>query len=328
MEHTLGLWRAALGALALPQLRHEDGHGVLSRCSPLVAMLALRTCRDWLSRWTCCWRRSDCSRSRCLMPVATPQASGWTARIPIMTVLTALASLRLTPEPPDSASFCWAPAAFGLVALRTAWIAWAWMTTAAGAGCPCTTRSPMCRLERRGDADAAPRGRSRTVCSSGGGRLVIWTQNSYLRYPALAVPWRHAFVPVLFAEMGKQPIRVRPPWDALTSPVGGGFPCPVSRHALDNPDLATGDAQRCTVRSSGAASIISWCSMLTGPTRNRTFTPPPELRLLKDLSFAQLFHGSKNDLPVQPAALRLKRTAPRAATASSRPLSGSSPGSR
>ena len=34
------------------------------------------------------------------------------------------------------------------------------------------------------------------------------------------MPWRQAFVPTLFATPGKQPLRVREPWQAFSTPEG------------------------------------------------------------------------------------------------------------
>ena len=48
--------------------------------------------------------------------------------------------------------------------------------------------------------------------------------------PVLAVPWASAFVPTLFAAAGKQPLRVRPPWDALA--VQEGRPTPMRNLAV------------------------------------------------------------------------------------------------
>jgi hypothetical protein len=78
---------------------------------------------------------------------------------------------------------------------------------------------------------------------------------------------------------------VRPPWDKLTSPVGGGFLPTVA--ALRNPALATGDAQR-YVRDWRRFDYILVLNA-DRPDRDGVFVPPPQLRLLKDTGFAQLF---------------------------------------
>ncbi len=57
---------------------------------------------------------------------------------------------------------------------------------------------------------------------------------TYAHYPVLAVPWRQAFVPTLFAMKGKQPIRVLAPWDAIAVDDGG----PLSVSALVDDDTA------------------------------------------------------------------------------------------
>jgi hypothetical protein len=58
------------------------------------------------------------------------------------------------------------------------------------------------------------------------GRYLLGQLPAYLHYPALAVPWRRAFVPTLFTAGGKQPLRVLAPWNSMSVPEG--VPVPIS----------------------------------------------------------------------------------------------------
>jgi hypothetical protein len=51
-------------------------------------------------------------------------------------------------------------------------------------------------------------------------RVFVGGTPLYWHLPTLAVAWRGAFVPTLFTGRGKQPVRARPPWDALAVPHG------------------------------------------------------------------------------------------------------------
>jgi hypothetical protein len=59
------------------------------------------------------------------------------------------------------------------------------------------------------------------------GRYLLGQLPSYLHYPALAVPWRSAFVPTLFTARGKQPLRVLAPWNSMSVPEGVPVPVPL-----------------------------------------------------------------------------------------------------
>ncbi|WP_244408945.1 hypothetical protein [Roseomonas fluvialis] len=62
-------------------------------------------------------------------------------------------------------------------------------------------------------------------------RVFVGGTPLYWHLATLAVPWRDAFLPTLFTGRGKQPVRPRPPWDALAVPHGP----PPSIHALALP---------------------------------------------------------------------------------------------
>ncbi len=59
------------------------------------------------------------------------------------------------------------------------------------------------------------------------GRFLADLTPTYAHLPTLAVLRRHAYVPTVFAQAGKQPLRVLPPFDE-THEVSGGLPATVS----------------------------------------------------------------------------------------------------
>lgn len=158
------------------------------------------------------------------LAVATPSPLGGTLfvdwRFPIMALFAAAAALR--PEARTTAAATVGASVLLLVGLaRTGWIGDIWvqrradatameralaLVPAGSAVLPLVNRSP-------GDI-ATPPGRHFAV-----GRIPL-----HLQYPALAVPWREAFVPMLFAARGKQPLRVMPPWDAMAVLEGHAAP--------------------------------------------------------------------------------------------------------
>lgn len=96
----------------------------------------------------------------------------------------------------------------------------------AGSIGPSTSRSAngRCRnraaITNRPNRKPTPGGTARYQLSEWGlSRGDFWqgsqSVGTHWHYPTLAVPWRQAFVPTLFAMRGKQPVRVLPPWDAL-----------------------------------------------------------------------------------------------------------------
>jgi hypothetical protein len=103
----------------------------------------------------------------------------------------------------------------------------------------------------------------------------------------LALPWRHAFVPTLFAARGKQPIEVLPPWSDIIEPDGGLL---VSVHMLDRTD-AQND------RVLWASYIRCWRSRFDFalvlnadlPDDAGPFKPPANMTLVRDEGFAQLY---------------------------------------
>lgn len=125
------------------------------------------------------------------------------------------------------------------------------------------------------DRRAAPRGR---YSSSG--------ENSFRHLPALAVPWRKAFVPSLFAARGKQPLMVVPPYNDLSEPNGGLM---EDVHILDaQPPIHMDDyiPQYIAVWPRFDYLLLLGADMpdIYGP-----FTLPPQMSLVRDTGFARLY---------------------------------------
>lgn len=120
------------------------------------------------------------------------------------------------------------------------------------------------------------------------GRFITTHGSSFAHLPTLALPWRHAFVPTVFASEGQQPVRVLPPWDEIAEPGGGFLP---SVHALDRPDvyeLAVEDAAYLKFwRERFDYAVVVNADV---PDKNGPFVPPAGMELIRDEGFAQLFH--------------------------------------
>lgn len=208
-------------------------------------------------------------------------------RFAAMAVLAAAAALRPDPLP----AFRHAGAVLGgallaISAARTASVAGVWLERQADVAAvervlahlpPGAALLPMEHTPAPGGYDPPP------------GRFIRGGHGTYWHYPVLAVPWRHAFVPTLFAMKGKQPVRVLPPWDAIAVPDGA----PVSMRAL-----LAGDPNRYGPTWDGrpVRHLARWRERFdyvlvlnadmpdgTGPAR-----PVPGLELVADGGFAQL----------------------------------------
>lgn len=145
-------------------------------------------------------------------------------RFPVMAVLTLAAALRPDPILSSRAGAVLAGVFLGVSVTRTALVAQVWH-------------------ERQADVTAVeralahlPAGASLLPMENTPALKDRWTvrgryignQATYTHLPVLALPWRQAFVPTLFAMKGKQPVRVLPPWDTIAVNDGG----PVSISAL------------------------------------------------------------------------------------------------
>ncbi len=120
------------------------------------------------------------------------------------------------------------------------------------------------------------------------GRFTSSAENSFRHLSALAVPWRHAFVPTLFSARGKQPIVVLPPWDALSEPNGGML---NDIHVLDPRPPAEVKAETIWAQYTSQWRRFDYLLLLDADTPNLfgRFEMPAELTLVKDSGFAKLF---------------------------------------
>jgi hypothetical protein len=106
---------------------------------------------------------------------------------------------------------------------------------------------------------------------------------SFFHDYTLAVSERRAFSPLVFTTLGKQPLRVQPPWDEIAVPNGGRAP---TLRALRQPTAAW---------LKEAPYIAHWRSrfdyalMLNADLGASRQPPPPGLTLLADEGFARLY---------------------------------------
>jgi hypothetical protein len=212
-----------------------------------------------------------------VMPRATNEAAWLDARLPIMAALTALAATRV--DLGDARKTLLAVAAVTLVTLRTVWIAWNWnagetmlasFKAATAALPPGAAVLALRHLPTQQDRTFPPPGRQLGIAG-----------DPYAHYPTLLIPWRRAFVPTLFAERGKQPVRVLPPYDSMALPESVDL---LSVHVLEHADWQPQFMKSWRMR-------FDYVLVLNAdrPDRYGPFVPPKELQLVKDEGFAQLF---------------------------------------
>lgn len=129
------------------------------------------------------------------------------------------------------------------------------------------------------------------------GRRTVLGETSFRHLATLAVPWRHAFVPTLFAARGKQPVAVLPPWRDIADPEGGVV---AADNALVKPAAYARDIPF-------APYLAHWREAFDfalvldadAPDIDGPFVPPPGMDLIRDEGFARLYR-----LPRQTAAGR------------------------
>jgi len=221
------------------------------------------------------------------VPSVTPESAWLDVRLPIMAVLGALAASRLSFGNTHRNVLALTAVTLSLVVLRTVWIGWNWSATvpmldsmrAVLASVPAGSAVlPMEHTPSSSDLSSPPRG-----------KFLRGVFETYLHFPALIVPWQHAFVPTLFAVAGAHPIKVLPPWDEIAEPRGGGLP---SVNALRNSRLQPSYMQHWQSR-------FDYVLVLNAdqPDRFGRFVPPAELSLVANAGFAELFrisHGNSS----------------------------------
>ncbi|GAA0559552.1 hypothetical protein GCM10008942_05040 [Rhizomicrobium electricum] len=211
--------------------------------------------------------------------------TGWIdKRFPLLALLTALSATRLTV---DLKRQNWVLAgAVVLVALRTAWISLNWAAF-----------TPLVESMRTALADVPAGARVLPMQHDNTSRFGLFhllgrtTPNfdeTFRHYPAMMIPWRHAFTPMMFAQYREKPILLRPAYVAIANPTGGVL---YSVHALDHFEML--DPRTQFIRN--WRQNFDYVLVLNAdiPDRDGPFTPPPGLHLVNDTGFAQLYRVAK-----------------------------------
>ncbi|TWF58256.1 hypothetical protein [Neorhizobium alkalisoli] len=155
-----------------------------------------------------------------VMPTQVFDTGGIDVRLPCMMALAAAAGLR--PDVRGRLQLIILPVVFLVVASRTAFIEYVWLQRSADVASvervldhvePGAAILPAQTSLDTAEFQKMPVGRSV------GGMFP-----SFLHYPALASLERDAFMPYLFTAAGKQPLRVREPWRAISVPEGAPVP--------------------------------------------------------------------------------------------------------
>jgi hypothetical protein len=216
-------------------------------------------------------------------------------RFPIMAALTAAAALR--------PGFCSSQRAASVAACvllvmalgRTAWIESIWQARQADV-------ASVARALRRVPAGAAVLPAEHVVAPATPvprGRYFFWGGlPSFDHYPALAVPWRHAFVPTLFTTSGKQSLQVRAAWRDIAVPEG--TPAPVHALASFMPTAANryffGYVQHWREH-------FDYVLVINADLPDADGEPPrlPDLELVADEGFARLYRNVSVRHATEPA---------------------------
>ena len=207
--------------------------------------------------------------------------TGWMdKRFPLLALLTALSATRLMVMPrlrPYMLTL-----ASVLVVARTAWVALNW-----GAFEPLVD-------SMRVALDSVPEGsRVLALQHDNTGRVGVFhalartTPNfdeTFRHYPALMIPWRHAFTPMMFAQYREKPIQVRPEYAAIANPTGGVL---FSVHALRDFSLLSPRTQYIRDWRDNFDYVLVLNADV--PDRYGPFDPPKGLHLVADRGFAELY---------------------------------------
>ena len=219
-----------------------------------------------------------------------PEDIGHTAymdwRLPLMALLAALAATRLGTK--HNAQML--AAAVVLVTLRTAWIGLNW-----SASVPIVDAMRQVLAEVPAGARVLPMQHQDALHDrffNVLGRSTASFDETFRHYPALMVPWRHAFTPMLFAQYREKPIAFRPPYDQIGTPTGGVL---LSVNALLTHRLVN---QRMSYVNKWRENF-DYVLVLNAdrPDKYGPFRPPAELQLVSDRGFAQLYRVRKKPAP-------------------------------
>lgn len=214
--------------------------------------------------------------------------TGWIdKRFPLLALLTALSATRLTI---DLKRQNWVLAgAVALVMLRTAWISLNWAAF-----------TPLVESMRTALADVPAGARVLPLQHDNTSRVGLFhllgrtTPNfdeTFRHYPAMMIPWRHAFTPMMFAQYREKPIQLQPSVVPIANPTGGVL---YSVHALTNSKLL--DLRTQYIRHWRQNFDYVLVLNADTPDRHGPFTPPKGLDLVNNTGFAQLYRVTKTNI--------------------------------
>lgn len=206
--------------------------------------------------------------------------TGWVdRRLPIMAVLAGLAAV-LPQLRKARHGLALSVGLSCFVAARTLWIGWNW-----AAGVPMIDAMQAVLAKVPAGARILPMQHKYWPPNQfPRGHILGVDIETYNHYAALAVIWRHAYIPMLFSQPGKQPVHILPPYDRVALPGGGMLP---SVHALAN-DAAIPPGQE-NVRYWRTDFDYVLVLNANRPDKLGPLAPLPELQLVKDAGFARLY---------------------------------------
>ncbi len=106
---------------------------------------------------------------------------------------------------------------------------------------------------------------------------------------SLAVPWRQAFVPTLFATPGKQPLRVREPWQSFATPEGLAAPVDYLTRFEE-----TAEARYFYSFARNWQDHFDYVLVVNADLPHRAGNAtPPELELIADEGYAKLYRTQR-----------------------------------
>jgi hypothetical protein len=191
-------------------------------------------------------------------------------------------ALALRPDLPVQSARVLATLLLAVSLLRTSAIGWIWherqgdVAALSRALADVPAGAAILPLEHEASKNVAPIG-----------RYTALGEPTYRHLAALALPWRRAFTPTLFAARGKQPVRILQPWDEIAEPDGGllaSVNALTSRQVYDEAVKHASYLRFWRERFDFALVLNADVADVHG-----RFVPPDGLELLKDEGFAQLY---------------------------------------
>ena len=215
-------------------------------------------------------------------PSRAAGASWVDRRFPIMALFCLLAALQVRAEISRRFSLTVGGICVALAGLQSAWVGWNWRamnrdiqavrhvlaSVPAGASILPVQHDPSLALKWHAPA----------------GRYMFGVGDATFRhFDALAVPFRHAFVPNLFSARGLQPLKVLGDWDRVVEHNGGDLASVSALTRAPLPDEAS--------YIPGWRGRFDYILVLNAdmPDQSGPFRPPPELTLVSTTRFAQLW---------------------------------------